>query len=96
MKKFLLTASAVAALALSAGLTAATPAAAASAKSLCEDNANFGFATQTECIRFINKEAIVNACKNFLEVDPVTYEALFGGTNLGACISQTRHLLKSL
>jgi len=93
MKKFLLTASAVAVLALSAALT---PASAASANSLCEANANFGFATKAECIRYINKEAIVDACKNFLEVDPVTYEAIYGNTNVGACVSQTRHLLKSL
>jgi hypothetical protein len=93
MKKLLLTASAAVALALTAGMT---PASAASANSLCEANANFGFATKAECIRFINKEAIVDACKNLLETDPVLYESLYGGTNLGACVSATRHLLKSL
>ena len=96
MKKFLLTASATAALDLTAALSATAPAAAASANSLCTDNADFGFATHGACVSFINKGLIVDACKNLLEVDPVTYEALFGSTTLGSCVSQTRHLLKSL
>jgi hypothetical protein len=96
MKKFLLAASATAALALTAAIPAATPASAASANSLCNDFADFGFPTHGECVSFINKDAIVDVCKNFLAVDPVSYEAFYGSTRLGTCVSQTRHLLKSL
>jgi hypothetical protein len=96
MKNFLLSASATASLVLAAALGAATPASAMSANEYCEANLNFGFATNGECLRFVNKELIVDACKNFLEVDPVNYEFFFGSTRLGACVSQTRHVLKSL
>lgn len=96
MKKFLLAASATAALALTAAIPAATPAYAMSANEYCEANLNFGFATNGECLRHVNKELIVDVCKNLLAVDPAFYEFVFGSTRLGACVSQTRHALKSL
>lgn len=96
MKKFLLAASATVALALTAAIPAATPAAAASANSLCNDFADFGFPTHGECVSWINKDQIVDACKNFLAVDPISYEFFYGSTRVGACVSQTRHFLKSL
>lgn len=96
MKKFLLSASATASLVLAAALSTAMPASAMSANEFCEANANFGFATNGQCLHFVNKDLIVDACKNFLQVDPVFYEAIYGSTRLGACVSQTRHLLKSL
>jgi hypothetical protein len=96
MKNFLLSASATASLVLAAAFGAATPASAMSANEFCEANANFGFATNGECLHFVNKDLIVDACKNLLAVDPVLYESFYGSTRLGACVSQTRHLLKSL
>ena len=91
MKKFLI--GAVSAVALSFAFGAA-PASAASANSLCKDNNDFGFATHGECVSWINKDLIVDACKNYKATNPVAIDASF--KNLGDCISQTRHLLKSL
>lgn len=96
MKKFLLAASATLALALTAAIPAATPAAAASANDLCNQFNDFGFPTHGQCLHAINKGAIVDACKSFRDTFPAFYESVYGSMALGACVSDTRHLLKSL
>lgn len=84
---------AVSAVALSFAFGAA-PASAASANSICKDNSDLGFATHGECVSFINKDLIVDACKNFKANNPAAFDANY--KNLGDCVSSIRHLLKSL
>ena len=96
MKKLLIGSAGAAALALALSLSATTPASAASASELCKSVSDLGLPSHGACVSLINKGLVVDGCKNFLATDPVGYEAVFGDTQLGSCVSTLRHLIKDL
>jgi hypothetical protein len=93
MKKFLLGAAGAGAMALAFGLST-MPAHAISVSEFCKANGDLGM-THGECVGGINK-SIPQFCKDFLASDPVGFEATFGSTSVGACVSQIRHQIKDL
>ena len=93
MKKFLLSAAGVGAMALAFGLSA-SPALALNVSDYCTANGDFGM-THGQCVGGIQK-SVPQFCKDYLAADPAGFEALFGSTSLGACVSEIRHEIKDL
>ena len=93
MKKFLIGAAGAGAMAIAFGLSA-TPALALNVSDYCKANGDFGL-SHGACVGGINK-SIPQFCKDFLAADPVAFEALYGDTNVGSCVSTIRHEIKAL
>jgi hypothetical protein len=94
MKKYLIGAAGLGALALSFGLSA-TPALALNISDYCKANGDFGV-SHGECVGQLINGQIPKLCRDFLEADPVAFEAAYGKANVGACVSAVRKALKDL
>jgi hypothetical protein len=93
MKKYLIGAAAAATMAMAFSFSA-TPALALNVSDYCKENGDFGM-THGQCVGGIQK-SVPQFCKEFLASDPVNFEATFGSTSVGACVSEIRHEIKDL
>ena len=94
MKKLLITAASAAALSLPLLIGATTPALALNVSDYCKANNDFGM-SHGECVGQLINGNIPKFCRAFLDADPVAFEAQFGSTSLGACVSTIRHEIKA-
>ncbi len=96
MKKFLAAAAIVALASTGMTIGIVTPAAAISVSDFCKANGDLGLPSHGACVGGINK-SVVQACKDArAALPPAVYEAAFGGTGLGACVSTIRHLIQDI
>jgi hypothetical protein len=96
MKKLIATLAAVSMTVLGTSVTIVTPAHAISVSDYCTANGDLGLPSHGACVGGLNK-SVPATCKQLQDLLPAAlYEALFGGTSVGACVSTVRHAIKAI